>query len=84
MDYREPVAGRDWRFRPNDFRGLTIGLRLTEAGKAADPEVVLDAVLSAFLLDYYGLPADHPEVVRMFDEAARLGLRELPDEVING
>lgn len=84
MDYREPVAGRDWRFRPNDFRGLTIGLRLTEAGKTADPELVLDAVLSAFLLDYYGLPADHPEVVRMFAEAARLGLRELPDEVING
>lgn len=84
LDYREPLAGGDWWLRPHDFRGLTIGLRLTDAGKAAEPGLVLDAVLSAFLLDYYGLPADHPEVVRMFDEAARIGLRELPDEVING
>lgn len=84
IDYREPVAGTDWRIRPDDFNSLTIGLRLTPAGRATEPRRVLDAVLSSFLLDYYGLPADHPEVVRMFAEAARLGLRELPDEVING
>lgn len=80
MDYREPVAGRDWRLAPDEFNPLTIGLRMTDAGRAADPLVVLNAALSAFLLDYYGLPADHPEVVRMFAEAARMQLTELPDE----
>lgn len=83
LDYREPVAGRDWASRPHDFNPLTIGLRLTDGGRAASAGMVLDCVLGAFLLDYYGLPRDHPEVVRMFDEAARMGLAELPDEVIH-
>lgn len=84
LDYREPLGGRDWPLSPDDFKSLTIGLRLTDAGRAAPPRTVLEAVLSAFLLDYYGLPDDHPEVVRMFAEAAQLGLTELPDSVIEG
>lgn len=85
LEYREPLAGRDWADDPAaEFGALTMIVRPTPAGRAAGPDVVLDAVLSAYLLDYYGLPRDHREVERMFAEAARLGFTELPDSVIQG
>jgi hypothetical protein len=85
MDYQEPLAGREWASDPDAaFGALTMIVRETSAGLLAGPDVVLEAVLSAYLLDYYGLPQDHPEVVRMFDEAARLGLTELPDSMFVG
>lgn len=83
LDYAEPVGGRLWREHAGQrFNHLTIGLRLTHAGLEAGACVVLDAVLSAFLLDYYEMPADHPQVLRMFAQAHELGFTELPEEII--
>lgn len=85
LDYREPVGGRRWPHQePVRFNRLTLGVRLTDAGRECDPTELLYEVLSSFLLDYYDLPADHPEVVRVFAEAQEMGLRELSDEVIHG
>lgn len=84
LDYREPVTGRLWARQPNlEFNRLTLGVRLTPTGLLAPPAEVLDAVLAAFLLDYYALPADNPEVCRMFTEAKRLGLHEISDAVVS-
>lgn len=70
IDYLEPTGGRHWRDRgpEPEFFEITPIFRTTRA--AADEEyadVAADA-LSAFLIDHYRLPADHPQVVRVLTQ----------------
>lgn len=70
-DYREPIGGRGWgvdgdaRF----FEAYSACVRPWGAGLDVPCSDVAERALSALLIDHYGLPADHPQVVRSLSAA---------------
>ncbi len=70
VDYVEPVGGRFWPQR-GDLRMHGMEPIILFTDPASDRVAVERQALRAFLVDYYQLPEDHPEVERMLAEAAR-------------
>jgi len=68
LAYAEPAGGRYYR-APVRFIPQAAMLRTMPAARRLPSGLVAGQALRAFLLDYYGLSKDHPEVRRMLDSA---------------
>lgn len=77
IDYREPVHGNQWAaYGEPQFNPLAANILLLPAGADLPLSEVVTEAVSAFLLDYYRLPASHPVVVEILGNCARLGAAE--------
>ncbi len=71
-DYHEPIHGRHWREHgePAFFDRYSACVRPWGRGEQMARSVLAERALSALLVDHYGLPADHPQVLRSRAAAA--------------
>lgn len=73
VGYLEPHDGKHWKLRGEpEFFPMTIVVRFTQAGSQHDVSQVIQDGLRGYLLDYYELPDDQPEVVSVLDAAAHV------------
>ncbi len=68
LEYGEPAGGRYHR-TPVAFIRQAAMVRTMPVARSLPPGLVAGQALRAFLLDYYGLPEDLPEVQRMLHSA---------------
>jgi len=74
IDYREPGHGNHWaEYGEPQFVPMAPNIRVLPAGTDLPLSEVATEGVSAFLLDYYRLPASHPVVVEILGNCARLG-----------
>ena len=79
IDYREPYHGKHWReFGPPRFFPMVPNVKITASGEQRRLGEVLEAAVSAFLLDHYLLSADDPTVAGILERARSVQ----PGEVI--
>lgn len=73
-DYREPIHGRHWpqHGEPAFFDRYAACVRPWGRGMGMARSVLAERALTALLVDHYGMPADHPQVVRSLAAAAAL------------
>ncbi len=71
-DYHEPIHGRHWpeHGEPAFFDRYSACVRPWGRGEQMARSVLAERALSALLVDHYGLPADHPQVLRSRAAAA--------------
>ncbi len=71
-DYREPVFGRHWRDhgQPTFFESYSACVRPWGNGFAMPRSELSMRSLTSLLVDHYGLPADHSQVLRSLAAAA--------------
>lgn len=67
MEYGEPAGGR-YHATPVEYIHQAAVVRTMPRASALPPAVVSGQAVRAFLLDYYGLPTDEPQVRRMLEE----------------
>lgn len=73
IDYREPFHGKHWaRHGEPRYFPMTANVYLTSAGAALPIGEVVEAAVSAFLLDHYRLPPDEPVVAEILARARSL------------
>lgn len=65
-DYREPIHGRHWpeHGEPQFFDRYAACVRPWGRGAQMARSALAERALTALLVDHYGLPSDHPQVVR--------------------
>ncbi len=73
-DYREPIHGRHWsqHGEPSFFDRYSACVRPWGRGREMARSALAERALTALLVDHYGLPPDHPQVVRSLQAAANL------------
>lgn len=65
-DYREPIHGRHWpeHGQPEFFDRYAACVRPWGSGAQTARSALAERALNALLVGHYGLPSDHPQVVR--------------------
>lgn len=71
-DYREPIHGRHWPEHGElaFFDRYAACVRPCGRGRQMTRSALAERALTALLVDHYGLPADHPQVLRSLEAAA--------------
>jgi hypothetical protein len=73
IDYREPVHGNHWaEFGEPTFISMSPNILRLPAGNDVPLSVITTEGVSAFLLDYYRLPASNEVVVEILENCQRL------------
>lgn len=73
IDYREPFHGKHWAiYGEPQYFPMIANIYLTSAGAALPIGEVVEAAVSAFLLDHYRLPPDDPVVAEILARALLL------------
>ena len=73
IDYREPVHGNHWaKYGQPTFTSMSPNILRLPGGKGVPLSIVASEGVSAFLLDYYRLPATNEVVLEILENCRRL------------